>query len=72
MDNFSFPRIFDFKNKLHPDKQLLNLKNGFAKYDFTIQQIKGKQNFIPDFLTRPTINKPSLISSRLHHVISQQ
>ncbi|KAH9769556.1 hypothetical protein KPL71_012047 [Citrus sinensis] len=26
MDNSSFPRIFDFKNKLLPDKQLLNLK----------------------------------------------
>ncbi|KAH9704988.1 hypothetical protein KPL70_011694 [Citrus sinensis] len=35
MDNSSFPRIFDFKNKLLPDKQLLNLKNWFAKYDFT-------------------------------------
>ena len=27
MDNSSFPRIFDFKNKLLPDKQLLSLKN---------------------------------------------
>ncbi|KAH9752137.1 hypothetical protein KPL71_014580 [Citrus sinensis] len=63
MDNSSFPRIFDFKNKLLPDKQLLNLKNWLAKYDFTIQHIKGKQNLIPDFLTRPAISKPSLISS---------
>ena len=38
MDNSSFPRIFDFKNKLLPD-------------------------LIPYFLTRPAINKPSLISS---------
>ena len=63
VDNSSFPRIFDFKNKLLPDKQLLSLKNWFAKYDFTVQHIKGKQNLIPDFLTRPAINKPSLISS---------
>jgi len=63
MDNSSFPRIFDFKNKLLPDKQLLNLKTWFAKYDFTVQHIKGNQNLIPDFLTRPAINKPSLISS---------
>ncbi|KAK9186437.1 hypothetical protein WN944_020772 [Citrus x changshan-huyou] len=62
MDNSFFPRIFDFKNKLLPDKQLLNLKTWFAKYDFTVQHIKGNQNLIPDFLTRPTINKPSLIS----------
>ena len=27
MDNSSFPRIFDLKNKLLPDKQLLSLKN---------------------------------------------
>ena len=63
MDNSSFPRIFDLKNKLLPDKQLLSLKNWFAKYDFTIQHIKDNQNLIPDFLTRPAINKPSLISS---------
>ncbi|KAH9769574.1 hypothetical protein KPL71_012060 [Citrus sinensis] len=63
MDNSSFPWIFDFKNKLLPDKQLLSLKTWFAKYDFTVQHIKGNQNLIPDFLTRPTINKPSLISS---------
>ncbi|KAH9686106.1 hypothetical protein KPL70_014233 [Citrus sinensis] len=63
MDNSSFPRIFDFKNKLLPDKQLLGLKTWFAKYDFTVQHIKGNQNLIPDFLTHPTINKPALISS---------
>ncbi|KAH9649259.1 hypothetical protein KPL70_025917 [Citrus sinensis] len=63
MDNSSFPRIFDFKNKLLPDKQLLSLKTWFAKYDFIVQHIKGNQNLIPDFLTRPAINKPSLISS---------
>ncbi|KAH9769553.1 hypothetical protein KPL71_012045 [Citrus sinensis] len=63
MDNSSFPRIFDFKNKLLPDKQLLSLKTWFAKYDFTVHHLKGKQNLIPDFLTRPAINKPSLISS---------
>ncbi|KAH9680032.1 hypothetical protein KPL71_026386 [Citrus sinensis] len=63
MDNSSFPRIFDFKNKLLPDKQLLSLKTWFVKYDFTVQHIKGNQNLIPDFLTRPAINKPALISS---------
>ena len=46
----SFPRIFDFKNKLLPDKQLLSLKNWFAKYDFTVQHIKGNQNLIPKLL----------------------
>ena len=55
--------LINMDNKLLPDKQLLNLKTWFAKYDFTVQHIKGNQNLIPDFLTRPTINKPALISS---------
>ncbi|KAH9769360.1 hypothetical protein KPL71_011968 [Citrus sinensis] len=63
MDNSSFPKILDFKNKLLPDKQLLSLKAWFAKYDFTVQHIKGVKNLIPDFLTRPSINKPTLIIS---------
>ena len=63
MDNSSFPKIFDFKNKLLPDKQLLNLKTWFAKYDFTVQHIKGDKNLIPDFLTRPSMNKPTLVTS---------
>ena len=63
MDNSSFPRIFDFKNKLLPNKQLLSLKTWFAKYDFTGQHIKGNQNLILDFLTHPAVNKPALISS---------
>ena len=46
MDNSSFLRIFDFKNKLLPDKQLLNLKTQFSKYDFIVQHIKGKQNLL--------------------------
>ncbi|KAH9686146.1 hypothetical protein KPL70_014257 [Citrus sinensis] len=61
--NSSFPKIFDFKNKLLPDKQLLNLKTWFAKYDYTVQHIKGDKNLIPDFLTRPSIKSPVLISS---------
>ncbi|KAH9769368.1 Endonuclease [Citrus sinensis] len=63
MDNSSFPKIFDFKNKLLLDKQLLNLKTWFAKYDFTVQHIKGDKNLIPDFLTRPSIKSHVLISS---------
>ncbi|KAH9792620.1 hypothetical protein KPL71_004198 [Citrus sinensis] len=63
MDNSSFPKIFDFKNKLLSDKQLLNLKTWFAKYDYTVQHIKGDKNLIPDFLTRPSIKNPVLISS---------
>ena len=63
MDNSSFQKILDFKNKLLPDKQLLSLKAWFAKYDFTVQHIKGDKNSIPNFLTRPSINKPTFITS---------
>ena len=46
MDNSSFPKILDFKNKLLPDKQLLSLKAWFAKYDFTVEHIKGDKSLI--------------------------
>ena len=62
MDNSSFPKILDFKNKLLIDKQLLSLKAWFAKYDFIVQHIKGDKNLILDFLTRPSINKPTRIT----------
>ena len=63
MDKSSFPKILDFKNKLLPDKQLFSLKTWFAKYHFTVQHIKGDKNMISDFLTRPSINKPTFITS---------
>ncbi|KAH9780711.1 hypothetical protein KPL71_008183 [Citrus sinensis] len=68
MDNSSFPQIFDFKNKLLPDKQLLSLKTWFAKYDFTVQHIKGNQNLIPDFLTRLTLSSLSISEDELWYM----
>nr|KYP69503.1 polyprotein [Cajanus cajan] len=53
MDNSSFPKILDFKNKLPPEPQILRLKDWFSRYDFTIKHIKRKHNLIPDFLSRP-------------------
>ena len=57
-----FQRLQISKNKLLPGKQLLNLKAWFAKYDFTVQHIKGDKNLIYDFLTCPYINKPTLVT----------
>ncbi|KAH9769385.1 hypothetical protein KPL71_011979 [Citrus sinensis] len=51
--------IKKFEFHLISHKFLINMDN----YDFTVQHIKGNQNLIPDFLTRPAINKPALISS---------
>nr|KYP55626.1 polyprotein [Cajanus cajan] len=61
MDNSSFPKILDFKNKLPPEPQLLRLKDWFSRYDFIVKHIKGKHNLIPDFLSRS--QKPVLIIS---------
>ena len=53
LDNSSFPKILDYKNKTLLDKQLLHLKNWFTRYDFIVQHIKGDKNLIPDLLSRP-------------------
>ena len=53
LDNSSFPRILDLKNKTLPDKHFFHLKTWFSKYDFSVQHIKGDQNLIPDLLSRP-------------------
>ncbi|WVY95146.1 hypothetical protein V8G54_034234 [Vigna mungo] len=34
--------------------EILRLKDWFSRYDFTIKQIKGNKNLIPDVLSRPT------------------
>ncbi|RDX66833.1 hypothetical protein CR513_54358, partial [Mucuna pruriens] len=52
MDNSSFPKILEFKNKMPPDPQILRLKDWLSRYDFSVKHIKGKQNLIPDFLSR--------------------
>ena len=54
LDNSSFQKILEFKNKVLPNKHLLRLKTWFLKYDFIVQHIKGDQNLIPDLLSRPS------------------
>jgi len=53
MDNSSFPKSLEFKNKMSPDPQILRLKDWFSKYDFSVKHVKGENNLIPDFLYRP-------------------
>ena len=36
LDNSSFPKILEFKNRTLPDKQLLRLKTWFSQYDFSV------------------------------------
>jgi len=44
MDNLSFPKILEFKNKIPPYPQILRLKDWFFRYDFSVKHIKGKNN----------------------------
>ena len=60
LDNLSFPKILDYRNKTLLDKQFLRLKNWFTMYDFTVQYIKGDKNLIPNLISRPP---PKLIPS---------
>ena len=53
MDNSSFPKILEFRNKIPPNPQLLRLKDWFARYDFTVRHVKGQHNIIADMLSRP-------------------
>ncbi|XP_028798734.1 uncharacterized protein LOC114754141 [Neltuma alba] len=64
MDNTSFPRMLDPKGKTLPDSQLLRWKDWFSRYKFTVHHLKGHQNIIADFLTRPqkVSQPPKLLS----------
>ncbi|RDX86622.1 hypothetical protein CR513_32028, partial [Mucuna pruriens] len=64
MDNSSFPKILEFKNKMPPDPQILRLKDWFSRYNFSVKHIKGKNNIIPDMLSRP--NKVIQVISSYH------
>ena len=49
----SFPRMLEFKQKTVPHPQLLRWREWLSKYSFTVQIVKGKDNAIADFLSRP-------------------
>jgi hypothetical protein len=68
MDNYSFPKILNFKSKMIPEPQLLRLKDWFSKYQFTVEHVKGKTNILADFLSRPK-SIPSLLISSVNSFI---
>jgi len=45
--------MLELKNKIPPSPQILRLKEWFSRYNFSVKHIKGNQNVIPDFLSRP-------------------
>lgn len=52
MDMSSFPKMIQFKQKVLPQAQLLRWASWFSQWKFEVKHIKGKDNFLPDFLSR--------------------
>ena len=48
-----FSQMLNLKKKTIPNAQLLRWSQWFSQYSFTFRHIKGKENLIPDMLTRP-------------------
>nr|GEY79063.1 putative reverse transcriptase domain, viral movement protein [Tanacetum cinerariifolium] len=57
MDMSSFPRMLQFKKKMLPHAQLLRWSNWFSQWKFTVKHIKGTENVLADFLSRPKAYK---------------
>ncbi|GJU58619.1 putative reverse transcriptase domain, viral movement protein [Tanacetum coccineum] len=53
MDMSSFLRMLQFKRKMFPHAQLLRWSNWFSQWKFTVKYIKGTENVLADFLSRP-------------------
>ncbi|GJT26260.1 putative reverse transcriptase domain, viral movement protein [Tanacetum coccineum] len=57
MDMSSFPCMLQFKRKMLPHAQLLRWSNWFSQWKFTVKHIKGTENVLADFLSRPKAYK---------------
>nr|GEW68793.1 hypothetical protein [Tanacetum cinerariifolium] len=57
MDMSSFTRMLQFKRKMLPHAQLLRWSNWFSQWKFTVKHIKGTENVLADFLSRPKAYK---------------
>ncbi|KAK8957121.1 hypothetical protein KSP39_PZI000021 [Platanthera zijinensis] len=66
MDMSAFPKMLHFKQNMLPQAQLLRWANWFSQWKFDAQYIKGKNNFLPDFLSR-TQRTISMIFPVIYH-----
>ncbi|GJW45693.1 hypothetical protein Tco_0077339 [Tanacetum coccineum] len=57
MDMSSFPRMLLFKRKMLPHAQLLRWSNWFSQWNFKVKHIKGTENVLADFFSRPKAYK---------------
>ncbi|KAL4579646.1 hypothetical protein LXL04_015802 [Taraxacum kok-saghyz] len=75
MDMASFPRMLQFKQKMLHEAQLLRWANWFSHWKFTVKHIKGTDNVLAYFLSRPrdykskAIPSPSSRSIKMVHLI---
>ena len=53
MDNSSFLKVLEFKNKEISSCQCLRLKDWFSRYEFEVKHIKGDHNIIADYFSQP-------------------
>lgn len=66
MDNSSVPMVLGFENKTLPDSQLLRLKDLFAKYDFSVQDMKRDLNLILGMLSKQKHIQVTALISTFH------
>ncbi|GJR07943.1 putative zinc finger, CCHC-type containing protein [Tanacetum coccineum] len=53
----TFKETLAFKRKMLPHAQLLRWSNWFSQWKFTVKHIKGTENVLADFLSRPKAYK---------------
>ena len=61
-DFSGFQGMLTFKNKRVLNAQLVHLAMWFNQYSFDVNYIKGKQNLIPDLLSRLPLKPINIIS----------
>lgn len=70
-DMTSFPSMLVPKSKRLPHPQLVRWNEWFANYFFTVKHVKGKDNIVPDYLSRPSykkLSKPITLYSHPFHI----
>lgn len=56
MDMTSFPKMLQFKQMMIPNPQLLRWSDWFSQWSFDVIHVKGKDNVIADFFSRPSVS----------------
>lgn len=69
----SFPSMLVPKSKKLSNLQLIQWSQWFSNYSFIVRHIKGKENIVPDFVSRLSYKKPvTLLTSPIHSLTFEQ